>query len=249
MIIPNIWENKKCSKPPTSLSVTFPLIWALFFQSYTSQSSNHRVPSWPTIFSAWLGKWQLQMGWPWTLATTSTREIRGFLMYEFIGRKSWITSHDLYTCQLGYYVYIYIYIISLWLRWIYRLIRDNYSRGIYEWYVDGDIISNSHQWEFNPKGCHWWIFRWKTGTVWARYWVFVVPHSRFGRSEAIKSIPMRLCHLKEVGNRWYINGDHGIPTRCRVGICRNLHGSELGPSVWLHVSRGNHGHTKRWWIN
>ena len=55
------------------------------------------------------------------------------------------------------------------------------------------------------------------GTVWARYGVFVVPHSRFGRSEAIKSIPMRLCHLKEVGNRWYINGDHGIPTRCRVG--------------------------------
>ena len=39
MIIPNIWENKKCSKPPTSIY----LLKLVDFQSHIVFLNNHRV--------------------------------------------------------------------------------------------------------------------------------------------------------------------------------------------------------------
>ena len=41
MIIPNIWENKKCSKPPTSF--LFPAAYISFFTTPTSQTTTNEA--------------------------------------------------------------------------------------------------------------------------------------------------------------------------------------------------------------
>ena len=135
MIIPNIWEKKKCSKPPTSFrfgvsldhpasgvalwnSPGFYLIFGVFRLS-TRGVAEHQPPTTPPHKKSWISRWK------------NTRKVDIYIyiriLYIYIILCIYIYYimyiYILYYMYIYilYYVYIYIYIIYTHYIYIYTL--------------------------------------------------------------------------------------------------------------------------------